>query len=98
MYPSVFEGWGLPVVEAMACGKPVITSNVSSLPEAAGEAGVCLPPDDLTQWTEALRRAIHDSGWRMEASTRGLLHTAQFSWAQTAAQTVASYHKALTAF
>jgi len=95
VYPSIFEGWGLPVVEALACGKPVITSNSSSLPEAAGDAGQCLPIYDPAIWTEALRRAIHDPAWRADTSERGIRHAARFSWAQTAAQTVQSYRKAL---
>lgn len=95
VYPSVFEGFGLPVVEAMACGKPVIAADTSSLPEAAGDAGCLLPPDDEAAWTAALARAIHDSIWRAEAGARAQAHAAHFTWAATAAQTVASYRRAL---
>jgi glycosyltransferase involved in cell wall biosynthesis len=95
VYPSVFEGFGLPVVEASACGTPVLTSNVSSLPEAAGEGGTLLPPDQEAAWTAALARAIHDAHWRAEAGERGRAHAAQFTWAETARHTVASYHRAL---
>ncbi len=63
VYPSIFEGWGLPVTEALACGRPVLTSNVSSLPEAAGAAGMTLDPLDIPAWSEALRRCIHDDAW-----------------------------------
>ncbi|MBI5960009.1 MAG: glycosyltransferase family 4 protein [Chloroflexi bacterium] len=95
VYPSVFEGFGLPVVEAAACGTPVIVSDVSSLPEAAGEAGLRLPPQDVSAWAEALARVIHDPVWRSEASEQGRLHAARFTWAETAAQTVASYRRAM---
>jgi glycosyltransferase involved in cell wall biosynthesis len=95
VYPSVFEGFGLPVAEALACGTPALVSDVSSLPEAVGDGGLCLPPHDVTAWTEALYRVIHDPAWREKAGQRGRTHAAQFTWARTAAQTVASYRRAL---
>jgi len=95
VYPSIFEGFGLPVVEALACGTPVLVSDVSSLPEAAGDTGYCLPPDDVPVWGEALARVISDPAWREEAGARGRVHAARFTWANTAAQTVASYRRAL---
>jgi glycosyltransferase involved in cell wall biosynthesis len=95
VYPSIFEGWGLPVGEAMACGKPVITSNVSSLPEVAGEAGVCLPPNSIEAWTEALARCISDPVWRADRSEAGRRWAKQFTWQQTAEQTIKSYRMAL---
>jgi glycosyltransferase involved in cell wall biosynthesis len=95
VYPSVFEGFGLPVLEAMACGTPVITSNVSSLPEVAEGAGLCLPPHDVNVWTETLQRAYHDATWRAEASEKGLQKAQQFDWAQTAQATINSYRHAL---
>src|SRR5690606_10394963 len=67
IYPSVYEGFGLPVVEAMACGTPVITSSASSLPEAAGEAALIIDPHDTAALTEALRRTYHDREWREQA-------------------------------
>ncbi len=95
VYPSIFEGFGLPVIEAMACGTPALVSNVSSLPEAAGDAGWLLPPDDVDAWADALARIGHDAAWHQTASERGRSHAARFTWANTAAQTVTSYHKAL---
>lgn len=95
VYPSVFEGFGLPVIEAMACGTPVIVSDVSSLPEAAGDAGRRLPPDDVAAWADALAQAIHDPAWREQAAQAGRTHAARFTWQHTAARTVASYRKAL---
>jgi glycosyltransferase involved in cell wall biosynthesis len=95
VYPSVFEGFGLPVLEALACGTPALVSDVSSLPEAAGDTGYRLPPDDANAWTDALARVIDDPAWRADAGARGRLRAAQFTWERTAAQTAASYHRAL---
>jgi glycosyltransferase involved in cell wall biosynthesis len=95
VYPSVFEGWGLPVTEAMACGTPVITSAVSSLPEAAGSIGVTLPPDDQAAWTNALHQSIADPAWRVQRSAPGITHARTFTWAATALHTLESYSRAL---
>jgi glycosyltransferase involved in cell wall biosynthesis len=95
LYPSVFEGFGLPVLEAMACGTPVMIADASSLPEVAGEAGMRLPPHDVPSWTKALRRAYQDSDWRAEARRRGLIEAGRYRWSQTARATVESYQKAL---
>jgi glycosyltransferase involved in cell wall biosynthesis len=95
MYPSVFEGFGLPVLEAMACGTPVLSSDASSLPEVAGSAGLSLPPHDIAAWTEALRRAYHDDAWRTESSRHGLIEAGRYRWSQTANATIDSYRKAL---
>ncbi len=95
IYPSVFEGFGLPVLEAMACGTPALTSAVSSLPEVAGEAGKCLTPTDLEAWTAALAQVAQDSDGRAAARAKGLRRAQLFSWARTAELTRASYRKAL---
>jgi glycosyltransferase involved in cell wall biosynthesis len=95
VYPSVFEGFGMPVLEAMACGTPVIVSDASSLPEVAGEAGLCVPPHDVDAWSAALRRAWDDAAWRDEARERGFHQAARYTWSQTARQTVESYRKAM---
>lgn len=95
VYPSLFEGFGLPVIEAMACGTPALVADTSSLPEAVGDMGVCLPPDDAAAWTNALAHILHDTVWRAEAGQRGRERAREFTWARTAAQTVASYRRAL---
>jgi glycosyltransferase involved in cell wall biosynthesis len=96
LYPSVFEGFGLPALEAMACGTPVIVSDASSLPEVVGTAGICLPPRDVSAWTAALQRAAQDSGWRESARARGLVEAARYSYAETARVHVASYRTVLS--
>ena len=95
LYPSVFEGFGIPVLEAMACGTPVIISDASSLPEVAGHAGITLPPQAVDQWTQALRRAYSDANWRQQAVQQGLAEAKRYSWQLTAAQTIKSYQQAL---
>jgi glycosyltransferase involved in cell wall biosynthesis len=95
VYPSVFEGFGLPVLEAMACGTPVIVSDTSSLPEIVGNAGIQVAPYDTTAWSEALYKALKDSAWRQKAAQSGLLEAARFQWNSTAQETIASYRRAV---
>jgi glycosyltransferase involved in cell wall biosynthesis len=95
LYPSVFEGFGLPVLEAMACGTPVLTSNVSSLPEVAEGAGMILPPEDIDAWEAALQQAFSDARWREDASVKGLAKARKFSWQECARLTVETYKRAL---
>jgi glycosyltransferase involved in cell wall biosynthesis len=95
LFPSVFEGFGLPVLEAMACGTPVMVSNASSLPEVAGSAGFTLPPHDIEAWVDALHIASTDAGWRAGASQQGLLEAGRYGWHITAHETIRSYSCAL---
>ncbi len=95
IYPSVFEGFGLPVLEAMACGTPVIVSDASSLPEVAGDAGLCVPPDDVSAWRAALARVEGDAEWRRTASERGIVRAWRFRWTDTAQKTIQSYRTVL---
>ena len=97
VYPSRFEGFGLPVLEAMACGTPVVTTNVASLPEVAGDAALLVSPDDESQLVEAMRRALVDQTLRLEMVTRGQAHAATFTWERTARQTLHVYERALAA-
>jgi glycosyltransferase involved in cell wall biosynthesis len=94
-YPSLYEGFGLPIIEAMACGTPVVTSTASSLPEAAGDAGLLVDPHDTEMLAEALEKALADEVLREEMRTRGLSQAARFTWQATAAATVTSLCRAL---
>ena len=90
-YPSVFEGFGLPPLEAMACGMPVVVSNASSLPEVVGEAGLSLAPRDISAWVEALSGVLLNPALRADLRARGLQRAAQFTWQAAARQTLALY-------
>lgn len=94
IYPSVFEGFGLPVLEAMACGTPVVVSRASSLIEVAEEAGMMVDPYAPENWTQALMRAYDDREWHTNARERGLVEARRYSWENTAQQTAASYRQA----
>ena len=85
--PSRYEGFGLPIAEAMACGTPVVCSDVSSLPEVAGDAALLVPPDDVRGWVEALTHVISDEGLRGTLREKGLKQAAKFSWERAAHQT-----------
>jgi glycosyltransferase involved in cell wall biosynthesis len=97
VYPSHFEGFGLPVLETMACGTPVITSTVSSLPEVAGQDGVArlVSPTDAEALAEAMNEVMVDADLRASMSERGLARAAKFKWQKTAQETIAIYQKVL---
>ena len=85
MFPSLYEGFGLPPLEAMACGTPVVTSNVSSLPEVAGGAALLVDPHDADVDCRRHRRAVTDEALRAELIARGLARAREFSWAESVA-------------
>ena len=95
VYPSLYEGFGLPPLEAMQCGTPVITSNTSSLPEVIGDAGIMIDPTQEDELCHALFRIVNDSNLRKTLSTRGLERSSQFSWAKCAEETVNIYRLAI---
>ncbi len=88
LYPSLYEGFGLPVLEAMACGLPIITSNLSSLPEVAGEAGILIDPQDVFAIRDAIQRALTRHDFLAQQS---LQQASKFSWQKTAQQTLEVY-------
>jgi len=90
-YPSIHEGFGLPVLEAMACGAPVLTSSVSSLPEVAGDAAVLVDPLDAEALTCGLARLVCDASERRRFAAAGLERAARFRWDQVAQRTLAVY-------
>lgn len=95
VYPSLYEGFGLPPLEAMACGTPVVTANTSSLPEVVGEAGLTVAPLDVEALAEAMRRVLNDATLRREMRERGLQRAQSFSWTKTARETVQVYRRAM---
>lgn len=90
-YPSLFEGFGLPPLEAMACGVPVLCSNASSLPEVVGDAGLQLPPHDVGAWVAALRSVLDDAQLRADLHGRGLARARLFTWDAAARKTFEVY-------
>lgn len=94
-YPSLYEGFGMPVLEAQACGVPVLTSNRSALPEAAGDGALQVNPEDVGQIADGLLRLLEDEALRVDLRRRGLAHARCFSWERAAAGTLDVYRRAL---
>ncbi len=95
IFPSLYEGFGLPVLEAMACGVPVVCSNSSSLPEIAGQAALMVDPFDVDALSKAIERVLQDDALRITMREEGLKRAAQFPWERTARETLAAYSEAL---
>jgi glycosyltransferase involved in cell wall biosynthesis len=95
LYPSLYEGFGLPVLEAMACGTPVITSNLSSLPEVAGEAGILIDPLKVEEIFLAMEKLSKDKELREELQKKGLERAKLFSWKRAAKETLELYKEML---
>jgi len=95
VYPSLYEGFGLPVAEAMACGCPVLTAQNSSLPEVAGDAAILVEGEDTMALAEGLMRLAGDAQLRADLRLRGMVQSAQFDWRNTAASMVRIYNSVL---
>lgn len=95
VYPTLYEGFGLPVLEAMACGTPVVTSNVSSLPEIVGDAGVLVIPDDEDSLVQAMRTVLTDRDLQKTLAEKGLFRSKDFSWKRTVKETLQVYQHVL---
>ncbi|MGC9468855.1 MAG: glycosyltransferase family 4 protein [Anaerolineae bacterium] len=95
-YVSVYEGFGMPVLESLACGVPAVTSSTSSMPEAGGLGALLVPPDNVDAIAEAIDRILSDEALHGELREKGLVHAAGHSWDKTARETVAVYRRAMS--
>ncbi|MGH7255735.1 MAG: glycosyltransferase family 4 protein, partial [Nitrospirales bacterium] len=93
VFPSIYEGFGMPVLEAMACGAPVITSNTTALPEVAGDAALLVNPEDANAMADAILRVVEDEAFRESLRAKGLERAKQFTWERTARETLALYRE-----
>jgi glycosyltransferase involved in cell wall biosynthesis len=91
VHPSLYEGFGLQIAEAMRCGTPVISSNAGSIPEVAGDAAIILDPYDVDGFTEKMQKVLTNNELANEMSRKGLQQAGNFTWHETAKQTLAVY-------
>ena len=91
VFPSIYEGFGLPVLEAMACGTPVVTSNISSMPEVAGRAAVLVDPYDEESIASGILAVVSDPSLQSTLRREGILRSRTFSWDRAARETLALY-------
>jgi glycosyltransferase involved in cell wall biosynthesis len=94
VFPSLYEGFGLPPLEAMACGTPVVTSDASSLPEVVGDAAVLANPENLFEIARGIKEILLDPAYRVSLVQRGFEHVRSFSWDRTAAEVLSVYREA----
>jgi len=93
VFPSLYEGFGLPPLEALACGTPVVTANTSSLPEVVGAAALTVDPYDVAALAHALQRVLEDKALRQELVAQGLARARQFTWETAAQKLLAVYQR-----
>ena len=97
VYPSLYEGFGLPLIEAMASGTPVLASHEASIPEVLGGAGLLLDPRDVSAWRDAIIRVMNDEALRDDLRARGLARAGTYTWQRTARITLDVYREAVRA-
>ncbi len=95
VFPSLYEGFGLPILESMACGTPVVSSNAASLPEVVGKAGILVDPYHIDGMAGAMYQVLSDKNLAQDLIKKGLRQSKRFSWVQTAKDTLAVYKKAM---
>ena len=93
LYPSLFEGFGLPLLEAMACGCPVVASNTSCIPEVAGDAGVYIDPYSADDFISGVKRILDDADLRKRCIEKGLERVKKFSWMKMTQEILEIYRK-----
>jgi glycosyltransferase involved in cell wall biosynthesis len=96
VYPSLYEGFGLPPLEAMACGVPIITSNTSSLPEVVGNAGIMVDPNDIESLSDEMYRVLKDKELKHQMSRDGLKRSKMFTWEKMANEVLETYNEILS--
>ncbi|HQQ45646.1 MAG TPA: glycosyltransferase family 1 protein, partial [Bacillota bacterium] len=94
VYPSLYEGFGLPPLEAMTCGTPTITANVTSIPEVVGDGAILTDPYNIDELTEKIYKAISDAEFREQLKEKALRRAYNFSWKKTAIETIKVYEEA----
>ncbi|MBU2477333.1 glycosyltransferase, partial [Candidatus Micrarchaeota archaeon] len=96
VFPSFYEGFGFPVLEAMKCGCPVITSNVSSLPEVSGNAAIQINPNDINQLSQEIQKILTNKELKKKMIQKGLNQAKKFSWKKCAEKTLKVYEELLS--